>query len=157
MSQPRDPSKVPVKKSWVTFAETRDCKPGTVTSGFKYGQEVAIATTKNGQLFALSNKLPPTGQPATLGTIVDNTLVDPVSGTAFSLKTGKVEGTWCPAPIARLIFSRLVPPTDVLVFPVKKAGSTVQVLIDVNAKARFEANYWRGVLDAQGKVDGGYY
>ena len=27
----------------------------------------------------------------------------------------------------------------------------------VNLKAQFESNYWRGVLDAQGKVDGGYY
>jgi len=32
----------------------------------------------------------------------------------------------------------------------------VQVLLDVNAKKRFDSNYWRGILDAQGKVDGGY-
>ena len=25
----------------------------------------------------------------------------------------------------------------------------VQVLLDVNAKKRFDANYWRGILDAQ--------
>jgi len=148
---------IPAKKVWVTFAESRDCKPGTVISGFKYGQEVAIATTKKGGLFALSNKLPPTGQPATLGTLVDDVIVDPVSSTAFSLKTGKIQGTWCPSPIAKLIFSRLVAPQDVPVFPVRKSGNNVQVLIDVNAKARFESNYWRGVLDAQGKVDGGYY
>ena len=28
---------------------------------------------------------------------------------------------------------------------------------DQNAKQRFESNYWRGILDAQGKTDGGYY
>ena len=28
---------------------------------------------------------------------------------------------------------------------------------DVNAKANFEANYWSGMLDAQGKADGKYY
>ena len=41
--------------------------------------------------------------------------------------------------------------------PVRKQGGQVQVQINVNAKAQFESKYWRGVLDAQGKVDGGYY
>ena len=40
---------------------------------------------------------------------------------------------------------------------VRKQGGKVQALINVNAKAQFEQNYWRGVLDSQGKVDGGYY
>lgn len=40
---------------------------------------------------------------------------------------------------------------------VRKQGDKVQVLLDVNAKKRFDSNYWRGILDAQGKVDGGYY
>ena len=40
---------------------------------------------------------------------------------------------------------------------VRKQGSKVQALINVNAKAQFEQNYWRGILDSQGKVDGGYY
>ena len=77
--------------------------------------------------------------------------------TGQANKTGKIDGTWCPSPIAKLIFSRLVAPQDVPVFPCRKQGSKVQVLIDVNAKARFESAYWRGILDAQGKVDGGYY
>ena len=97
-------------------------------------------------------------QPATLGTIVEgDCIVDPISSTAYSLKTGKVVGPWCPAPIAKLIFSRLIAPQDVQVFQVKKEGSAIKVLINVNAKAQFESTYWRGVLDAQGKVDGGYY
>ena len=40
---------------------------------------------------------------------------------------------------------------------VRKNGKNVQALINVNAKAQFEQKYWRGVLDSQGKVDGGYY
>ena len=47
---------------WVSFAKTSDIKPGDVISGFQYGQEIAIACTRNGGLYALSNKLPPTGQ-----------------------------------------------------------------------------------------------
>ena len=38
-----------------------------------------------------------------------------------------------------------------------EVNGVVQVLINVNAKAQFESNYWRGILDSQGKVDGGYY
>jgi hypothetical protein len=47
---------------------------------------------------------------------------------------------------------------DVPVYPVRKTlGGNIEVLINVNAKAQFEQKYWRGVLDSQGKVDGGYY
>ena len=55
-------AKVSDKNVWVSFAKTTDIKPGDVISGFQYGQEIAIACTKNGGLYALSNKLPPTGQ-----------------------------------------------------------------------------------------------
>merc|ERR1719336_1240453 len=95
---------------WVTFAKTSDCKPGTVISGFQYGQEIAIACTKSGALYALSNKLPPTGQPATLGSVENGTIVEPISMTAFSLKTGKVSGPWCPSPLGQLILKRIIPP-----------------------------------------------
>ena len=99
----------------------------------------------------------PLPQPATLGNVFEETIVEPLTNTAFSLKTGKVDGPWCPSPLGRLIFGRLLPPQDVSVFKTRKQGSAVQVLINVNAKAQFESGYWRGVLDAQGKVDGGYY
>jgi len=148
---------IPNKNVWVTFADASDCKPGTVVSGFQYGQEIAIATADNGRSYALSNKLPPTGQPATLGNIDGSAIIEPVSATAFNLGTGKVDGEWCPSPIGRLIFGRLVPKQDAITFPLRKTGSKVQVLINVNAKKQFESNYWRGILDAQGKTDGGYY
>ena len=145
------------KNVWVTFADARDCKPGTVVSGINYGLEIAIATTSAGRQFALSNKLPPTGQPATLGGLFDDVIVEPLTNTAYKLTTGKVEGTWCPSPIGRLIFGRLIKPTNVDVYKCRKQGGKVQALVNVNAKQQFESKYWRGVLDAQGKVDGGYY
>ena len=37
-----------------------------------------------------------------------------------------------------------------------RAGA-VSVEVDVNAKTNFESGYWKGILDAQGKTDGGYY
>lgn len=63
---------------------------------------------------------------------------------------------------ARLVSSppqgKLKSPRALTVFPCRTALSgEVQVLLDVNAKKRFDSNYWRGILDAQGKVDGGYY
>jgi nitrite reductase/ring-hydroxylating ferredoxin subunit len=55
---------------------------------------VAIIKSESGKLYACSNKLPPTGQPAVLGGIFDETVVCPVTSTAFDLKTGKVKGKW---------------------------------------------------------------
>lgn len=151
---------IPVKKVWTDFAYARDIPAGTIGSGFRYGQELAIINAGGG-FFALSNKLPPTGQPATLAKVEklegQAVVVEPVSGSCFSLKTGKPVGPWCPSLVGRFILSKLVSPTNVPVYPVRKSGDKIQCLIDVNLKAKFEAQYWRGVLDAQGKVDGGYY
>jgi len=144
------------KNVWVTFAAAKDVPPGTVESGFRYGQEIAIVNEK-GQLYAVSNKVPPTGQPATFGTLSgDGTLREPVSGTKFSLKTGKVVGPWCPSLIGQGL-KLLIGENSLPVYDVRKLGDSIQVKINVNAKQQFEQNYWRGVLDAQGKVDGGYY
>ena len=115
------------KDVWVTFAEAKDIKRGEIISGFQYGQEIALACTKNGAIYALSNKLPPTSQPSTLGNIFGDDIVEPLCGTAFSLKTGKVNGDWCPSFLGKLIFGRLVPPTNVPVFKTRTQGGKVQV------------------------------
>jgi nitrite reductase/ring-hydroxylating ferredoxin subunit len=147
---------IPTKKSWITFVSTKECPPGQIASGFRYGQEIAVANDK-GQLYAISNKLPPTGQPATFATLEGKGLMkEPVTGTLFNMKTGKPVGEWCPSLVGKL-FRLLVGPQEVPVYPVRKSGNNIEVQINVNAKAQFEANYWRGVLDSQGKVDGGYY
>ena len=91
-----------------------------------------------------------------LGNIDGDCIVDPLFGTKFSLSTGKVEGAWCPANFG-FIFGRLIPQSELAAFKVRSQGGSVQCLINVNLKKQFEANYWRGILDSQGKVDGGYY
>jgi len=147
---------IPTKKSWISFVSAKECPPGQIASGFRYGQEIAIANDK-GNLYAIANKLPPTGQPATFATLEGKGLMkEPVTGTLFNMKTGKPVGEWCPSLVGKL-FRLLVGPQDVTVYPVRKSGNNIEVQINVNAKAQFEANYWRGVLDSQGKVDGGYY
>merc|ERR1719409_1745288 len=155
-AEPEMSGAIPTKKQWVAFVAAKDCPPGTVASGFKFGQEIAIANDK-GSLYALANKLPPTGQPATFGEIQGKGILkEPVSGTCFNMKTGKPVGEWCPTLVGK-IFRLLVGPSDVVTYPVRKSGNNIEVQVNVNAKAQFEANYWRGVLDSQGKVDGGYY
>lgn len=145
------------KNVWVDFAKASDCKPGTIISGFQYGQEVAIACEPSGKLYAMNNKMPPTSQPATFGELKGGGLiVEPVSLTTFNMNTGKVQGQWCPSFVGKII-RLLVGETDLNMIPVRKQGAKVQCLINVNAKAQFEAKYWRGILDSQGKVDGGYY
>jgi len=149
-------AKIANKNVWVSFAKAKDVPPGTIESGFRYGQEIAIVNEK-GQLYAVSNKVPPTGQPATFCSLSgDGTLREPISGTKFSIKTGKVVGPWCPSLIGNGI-KLLVPETSLPVYPVRKFGDNIEVKLNINAKAQFEQNYWRGILDSQGKVDGGYY
>ena len=129
--------KIPSKNAWVTFADSSEIVKGGVISGFSFGQELAIACTKNGQLYAMANKLPPTGQPATLGKVTDDgkAIVEPLCGTAFDLKTGKPVGKWCPYPLGQLVFGRLIGPSDVAVFKVRQQGGKVQVRHGTTNKA----------------------
>jgi len=143
------------KDVWVTFAKKSDCKPGEIVTGFQYGLEVAICNVK-GKLFAVNNKMPPFGQPASLGNVEGNTIEDPFTATKFNMTSGKVAGEWCPNFLGN-IFRVITSPQDLKVFKVRQQGDKVQCLVNVNAKAQFEQGYWRGVLDSQGKVDGGYY
>jgi len=150
---------IKVKQQWVAFEAVANIPPDTIGSGFQNGLEIAIANVE-GNYYALANKLPPTGQPATFATLGKiqgkRCINDPVSGTSYDLKTGKVVGDWCPSLVGKLL-KILYVPADVPIFPCRKVGAKIEVQIDVNAKAKFESQYWRGVLDAQGKVDGGYY
>merc|ERR1719405_473787 len=149
---------VPSKQVWVNWLDAAEVKPGTINSGFRYGQEIAIVCDPSGGLYAMSNKMPPTGQPTTFAKFGEKgEIVEPITLSAFSLKTGQPTGVWCPSPIGRLLYSRLTNPSDIPSFPVRKQGGAIQVQINVNAKAQFESKYWRGILDSQGKVDGGYY
>jgi len=151
-------AKIPNKMKWVPFVNAGDCQKGTINSGFQYGLEIAIVCDPAGKLYATSNKMPPFGQPTTFADLEKGAIVDPVTGTKFSLSNGKPQGTWCPKPpgISK-IFQLLTSPATMPVYPVRKSGNAVEVNVNVNAKAQFESGYWRGILDAQGKTDGAYY
>ena len=72
------------------------------------------------------------------------------------MKSGQVVGPWCPNFPFNFLFS-VIEPQGLPVFKCKTGGGAVQVEVDVNAKTNFESGYWKGILDAQGKTDGGYY
>lgn len=131
-------------------------KPGSATSGVAGGLAICIAVDPKGSVYALGDKCPPVNQPLSFGKVQTGTIADPVLGTEFSLKTGQVVGAWCPAGIGKLLGS-LFEPSGVPTYPVKNQNGNVCVQVDVNAKFNFEANYWSGALDAQGKADGKYY
>jgi len=131
--------------------------PGFATSGVAGGLAICIAVDPKGSVFALGDKCPPINQPLSFGKVnADGTIQDPVLGTKFSLKSGEVVGAWCPSGIGKLI-GGVFSPGGVPTYPVKKSGKNIDVQVDVNAKLNFEANYWTGALDAQGKSDGTYY
>lgn len=131
-------------------------KPGSATSGVAGGLAICIAVDQKGTVYALGDKCPPVNQPLSFGKVnADGTIEDPVLGTKFNLKTGDVV-SWCPGGLGKLIGGAFTP-SGVPTYPVRQSGSSIQVQVDVNAKANFEANYWSGILDAQGKDTGTYY
>jgi nitrite reductase/ring-hydroxylating ferredoxin subunit len=145
------------KLAYVPCIATEDLPaPGQATSGVAGGLAICIAVDSNGSVFALGDKCPPVNQPLSFGKVVGNCIQDPVLGTKFNLKTGEVEGPWCPSGVGKLL-GGLFEPSGVPVYPVKTGKGTVDVQVDVNAKANFESQYWSGVLDAQGKANGKYY
>jgi len=148
----------PVKNVWTTVCDAKELKPATLTAAFGAGQDILIATDKGGKIFATANVCPHIGTPLDQGTVEGNTIVCPLHRSAFDLKSGQLVGPWCPAPpLIGPLTGKLKSPRSLQTFQARKQGNKVQVLLDVNAKARFDANYWRGILDSQGKVDGGYY
>jgi nitrite reductase/ring-hydroxylating ferredoxin subunit len=145
------------KLMYVPCISTDDLpSPGSATSGVAGGLAICIAVDQKGAVYALGDKCPPVNQPLSFGKVgTDGTISDPVLGTKFSLKTGEVV-SWCPSGLGKLV-GGLFDPVGVPTYPVKAKGKVVEVQVDVNYKANFEANYWSGVLDAQGKANGKYY
>merc|ERR1712060_823925 len=78
----------------------------------------------------------------------------------FDVFTGLPEGDWCPFPpvIGATIGAVTGGPTAIAIFQSRETlfGNEIEVLVDTNLKRAFEADYWKGVLDAQGKDDGTY-
>jgi len=125
------------------------------------GIDVVLGKTGGGKVFAVADKCPPIGTSLSVGgEIVGDEVIDPQYGTAFNVFTGQPD-RWCTSPpiIGGIISTIMGGPQALKVFDCKTNffGGDVEVLIDTNMRRAYEANYWKGVLDAQGKDDGTYY
>lgn len=133
--------------------------PGTCTSAFAADLDLCVAADASGLLYVVGNKCPPANQPLSFSPVVDKCVKDPIFGTKIDLETGGIVD-WCPSLLGKLLGPILGPEPEnggVFAYKVRSSGGFLEAYIDVTAKTEFEKNYWRGILDAQGKVDGGYY
>ncbi|KAJ8601323.1 hypothetical protein CTAYLR_007227 [Chrysophaeum taylorii] len=144
------------RKQFVPAVAQSELKPGSAVSAICSGLDICIAVDTDGSVYALGNKSPVLGTPMALGPVKAGKIKDPLTGTSFNLKTGEVVGDWCPNFPFSILFS-LIEPAGLPVFKCKTGGNAVSVEVDINAKTNFESGYWKGILDAQGKADGGYY
>jgi len=140
----------------------KDLGPGDLQVICLAGVDVCVGRTTDGKLFAVGDKAPPTGISFSAGAEVNGDMInEPQYNNNFNVFTGLPEGDWCPFPplVGTAIGAVTGGPTAIAVFEAREAffGNDVEVLVDTNLKKAFEADYWKGVLDAQGKDDGSYY
>jgi len=149
--------------SWIkTGFKSNELQNGELRAVCLAGCDICVGKTATGKLFAVGDKAPPTGLSFSVGGEVEgDTIVEPQYGCTFDIANGQPVGTWCPSPpiVGGVIGAIMGGPMAVSVFDVRQDffSGDIQVLTDVNAKKAYEADYWKGLLDAQGKDDGSYY
>jgi len=139
-----------------------DLQNGELRTVCLAGCDICVGKTESGQLFAVGDKSPPTGLSFGVGgEVKGDKILEAQYGNLFDVKTGQPVGDWCPSPpiIGPLVGAFMGERQAVAVFEVQQSffGGEVEVLCDTNAKKAYEADYWKGILDAQGKDDGSYY
>jgi len=135
-----------------------DLEQGEIRTVTLAGLDIAIGKTESGKLFAVGDKAPPTGISLSQGGYVEGEcVVEPQYGSKFDAFTGDVI-EWCTFPplLGPAIGLFMGGPTMIATFQCRDGGS-IQVEVDTNARKAYEADYWKGLLDAQGKNDGTYY
>jgi len=123
------------------------------------GLDIAVGKTESGKLFAVGDKAPPTGISLSQGGYVEgDNVIEPQYGSKFDAFSGDVV-EWCTFPplLGPAIGLFMGGPTMIATFNCRDGGGSIQVEVDKNARKAYEADYWKGLLDAQGKNDGTYY
>lgn len=137
----------------------KDLGPGDLRSITIAGLDLCIGKTEDNVIFAVGDKMPPTGTSLSVGGELEgNLVVEPQFGSKFDVFSGEpVE--WCPSPIGTFVGAFMGGPSQIAVIEIRSSffGGDVEVLVDLAAKRAYEANYWKGILDAQGKNDGTWY
>jgi len=142
-------------EAWVKLIKTEQLKPGDLKPFFVAGQSLLVVCDYDGQVYCSANVCPHLGTPLDQGTVSSGNLICAQHKTAWRLSDGKLAGKWCPyPPILGPLLGKLKAPQDLTVFPVREMNGFIEALIDLDAAKEFESNYWRGILDAQGKATG---
>jgi len=125
------------------------------------GVDCLVGKTEGGKIFVVQNNCPHIGTPLSTGAdVIGNTVICPLHGSAFDVFSGEVIEWSTQPPIIGPLTGMLVEQAPIVVFQVRENlfnKGEIEVLVDQNARKAYEAPYWKGILDAQGKNDGTYY
>jgi len=146
---------------WIkTGLKASDLGPTELKAKNLAGVDVLVGKDGGGKLFCVGNLCPHIGTPMSEGAdVIGDVIVCPLHGSSFKVTTGELLD-WCPSPpIIGPLTGLPIEKKNLAVFDVRSSffGGDIEVLVDTNAKKAWEADYWKGVLDAQGKDDGTYY
>mmetsp|Transcript_41244 Transcript_41244/g.81346 ORF Transcript_41244/g.81346 Transcript_41244/m.81346 type:complete len:199 (-) Transcript_41244:1274-1870(-) len=144
---------------WKSVLQVSEIAPGQTIPVTVGGLNLLVTADKDGSIVCVSNNSPVLKTPMEGGKIVEGTISDPYSGTKFDLETGAVVGTWCPQPpVIGKVIGLIQPQRPLRTYPVRQVGQTLQVLVaNQQVFKQSEKQYWKGLLDAQGKDDDTYY
>jgi len=154
--------------AWVTMGAVAEFQADNTYPRLVEGLDLVVVCTPDGELYCTGNKGTPTSVPLDSGKILNFAgeagievpcIQCPQYGTKYSLLDGTVVGPWIPSPplvsnILRFLFPE---PSGIPTYPGRIENGSYEVLIDVNARQKFESEYWFGLLDAKGKSTGEYY
>mmetsp|Transcript_18900 Transcript_18900/g.27346 ORF Transcript_18900/g.27346 Transcript_18900/m.27346 type:complete len:211 (-) Transcript_18900:113-745(-) len=153
--------------AWVNMGAVAEFQPNSTYPRLVEGLDLVVICTPDGELYCTGNKGTPTSVPLDSGKVVSvkgeveeiPCIQCPQYGTKYSLLDGNVVGPWIPSPpivsnILRFLFPE---PTGIPTYPGRIENGSYEVLVDVNARQKFESEYWFGLLDAKGKSTGEYY
>lgn len=142
-----------------TGLKSKDLRNGQMIAKTLAGMDLNVGKTESGKVFVMSNKCGPIGGPLDrLGTITGDNVQEEQYGCTWNCITGEVV-EWCTTPVIGAVVGFVFEPSPQILFDFRTNfwGDDVEVLVDINARKAFEAPYWKGLLDAQGRDDGSYY
>merc|ERR1712066_808618 len=147
--------------TWVkTGLKINDLQPTELRAKNLSGVDVLVGKDGSGKLFCVGNLCPHLGTPMSEGSdVIGDVIVCPLHGSSFSTVDGDLID-WCPTPpIIGPLTGLVIEKKKLFIFEVRSGffGGDIEVQVDTNAKKSYEADYWKGILDAQGKDDGTYY
>lgn len=148
--------------TWVkSGVNQNDLAPTQLKARNLIGTDVLVGKDESGKIFCVGNLCPHIGTPMSEGAdVIGDVIVCPLHGSSFKTTTGELID-WCVSPpIIGPLTGLVIEKKNLAVFDTRVglfAGGEIEILIDVNAKKAYEADYWKGLLDAQGKDDGSLY